>query len=500
MAKRVRSSGPVWEAPVARAERPRLKGDVRAEVCVIGAGIAGLSVAYLLAKAGRRVTVLDQDDVRAGETVRTTAHLTSALDSGYVRLEKLHGSDGARLAAQSHEVAIKRVHAIAAEEGISCGLETVDGYAFGGDPAALDAELAAGLRAGLALERVDSPEGPFELGHCLKFPRQAQLDPARYLDGLAAAAERRGARIFAGARAAAVEAGRVTTEDGTRVAAAAVVVATNSPFTDHVLLQTKQAPFRTYALALELPEGSARAALYWDAEEPYHYVRFSRPVKGSELVIVGGEDHPTGKPAEAAKRFARLERWTRERFPDAGPVAARWSGQVLEPVDGLALIGRDPMNGPDVYAATGHSGNGITYGTIAGMLLSDVILGRRNDWAALYDPSRYAAGAAAGYAERGLSASLPYADWALRSDAPSVRAVRPGCGAVVRCGLGPVAVSRDGKGAVSRLFPACRHLGGMVRWNDAERSWDCPVHGARYDADGRALNGPAAADLLPGRE
>ncbi|HXT00841.1 MAG TPA: FAD-dependent oxidoreductase, partial [Elusimicrobiota bacterium] len=190
MAKRVRSSGPVWTVPAARAGRPRLKADARADVCVIGAGVAGLSVAYLLAKAGRRVIVLDQRDVRAGETGLTTAHLTSALDSGYARLERLHGGDGARLAAQSHEVAIKRIHAIAADEGISCGLETVDGFVFAGpgaDAAPLDEELAAGLRAGLSLERVDSPEAPFELGPCLRFPRQAQLDPARYLDGLAAA-------------------------------------------------------------------------------------------------------------------------------------------------------------------------------------------------------------------------------------------------------------------------------------------------------------------------
>jgi len=475
-----------------------LKGDVRADVCVIGAGIAGLSVAYLLAKAGRRVTILDQGGVRSGETGRTTAHLTSALDSGYARLERLHGADGARLAAQSHEVAIKRVHAIAADEGISCGLEAVDGYAFagpGGDAAPLDEELAAGLRAGLGLERVDWPQAPFELGPCLRYPRQAQLDPARYLDGLAAAVERRGGRLFTGARAVALADGRVETESGARVAAAAVVVATNSPFTDHVLLQTKQAAFRSYALAAEIPEGSVPKALYWDMEEPYHYVRAA-----GDRLIVGGEDHPTGKAVETAERYGRLEKWLRRRFPDAGEIVARWSGQVLEPVDGLALIGRDPLNGPNVYVATGHSGNGMTYGTIAGMLLSDMILGRRNDWAALYDPSRYAAGAAAGYAERAVDASLQYADWALREDAPSVRAVRPGCGAVVRCGLVPTAVSRDGKSGVRKLLPACRHLGGMVRWNEAERSWDCPVHGARYDADGRALNGPAAADLLPERD
>jgi len=311
--------------------------------------------------------------------------------------------------------------------------------------------------------------------------------------------ERRGGRIFAGARAVALEGTRVATESGARVAAAAVVVATNSPFTDHVLLQTKQAAFRTYALAAEIRAGSVRKALYWDMESPYHYVRVAQAAGGGDLLIVGGEDHPTGKAVQTAGIGDLLEKWMRGRFPDAGRVVARWSGQVLEPVDGLALIGRDPLNGPNVYAATGHSGNGMTYGMIAGILLSDMILGRRNDWSALYEPSRYAAGAAAGYAQRAVEASLQYADWALRTDAPSVRAVRPGCGAIVRGGLAPAAVSRDARGAVCRLLPVCRHLGGMVRWNAAERSWDCPVHGARYDAEGRALNGPAAADLLPGR-
>lgn len=491
----------------AKRGRERLRGEVRTEICVIGAGIAGLSVAYLLAKAGRRVVVLEQGAVASGESGRTTAHLTCALDAGYAALERLHGVEGARLAAQSHEVAIKRIHAIAADEGIACGLETVDGYLFAGpgaDAAPLDEELAAGLRAGLGgLERLDAPpSAPFELGPCLRFPRQAQLDPARYLSGLAAAFERRGGRIFTDARAVSLDGAgrdRVTTSSGARVAAAAVVVATNSPFTDLVMLQVKQTAYRTYALAAEIPAGAVTKALYWGLEAPYHYVRVLSPREGPELLMVGGEDHLTGRDGATAERYARLEKWMRARFPSAGKVVSRWSGQVLEPVDGLAMIGRDPLNGPNVYVATGHSGNGMTYGMIAGMLLSDLILGRRNDWAALYEPARLTPGAAPGYAQRALDASLQYADWALRADAASVRDVRRGCGAVVRCGLGPDAVYRDAKGAVTKLSPVCRHLGGMVRWNAAEASWDCPVHGARYAADGRELNGPAAADLLPRR-
>jgi glycine/D-amino acid oxidase-like deaminating enzyme/nitrite reductase/ring-hydroxylating ferredoxin subunit len=498
-----RSSKPAWDELGGSPAQLILKADARAQVCVIGAGVAGLSAAYLLACAGKSVVVLDENAVGGGESGRTTAHLTCALDAGYAEIERLHGAEAARLAAQSHEVAIKRIAAIVSEEGLECGFEEVDGFLFSGsgrDTGGLDAEFAAARRAGLhGVELLPrAPLYAFDTGPCLRYPRQAQLEPARYLRGLAAAVVRRGGRIYAGTRAAAIEGGekaRVTTSSGERVTADSVIVATNSPVNDRVAILIEQAAYRTYVIALSLPSGIISKALYWDTDAPYHYVRFHTPVEGPALLIVGGEDHLTGQADDGDQRYARLETWARARFVSAGEVVARWSGQVVEPLDGLAYIGRNPLDHTNVYIATGHSGNGMTYGMIAGMLLSDLILGRRNDWADVYEPSRITPGVAVPFVERGLNAAVQYAEGAFAGDLAAPKDLAAGCGAVLRCGLNQTAVYRDAAGALHKLSPVCPHLGGTVRWNSTENSWDCPVHGARYDALGRALNGPAPADL-----
>jgi glycine/D-amino acid oxidase-like deaminating enzyme len=467
------STKPVWTNG-ARA-RTALQGDARADVCVIGAGAAGLGAAYMLASAGKSVVVLDERDVGAGESGRSTAHLSCALDLSWPELERLHGAANARLAAESHAVAIKRIAKIAALEEIDCAFEQVDGFAFTADRkgAGLETELAGARRAGVPVEWLErAPLDAFDTGPCLRYPRQAHLDPASWLRGLAHAVTRLGGRIFAGTRAVSVQGGaraEVATSDGRRIRAGSIIVATNSPFNDRIAVQAQQTARRTYALALEMPEAGAPRSLLWDDESPYHYVRSHHPPKGPPLLLVGGEDHPTGREDDGAARWERLESWARARFLTAGPVAARWSGQVLEPADGLALIGRNPLDHPNVYIATGHSGNGMTYGMIAGMLLGDLILGRPNEWAGVYDPSRVTPEAAPGYAETGLGAAIQYADWLLPGEGPA---------------------SRD-----PRLSPVCPHLGGRVRWNSAENSWDCPVHGSRFDARGRVLNGPACADL-----
>ena len=462
----------IWGGPDEGPARPPLEGSARADVCVIGAGAAGLSVAYALADAGKEVVLLDERQPGAGESIRTTAHMTSALDMGYAELERLHGPEAARLAAQSHETAIKRVAAIAAREGLDLGLEAVNGYAYTADGRGegLETELAAARRAGLRVELLErAPLSAFDTGPCLVWPGQAQLDAGLWLRGLRSAVERRGGRIYGRTRAVSVEGGkraRVITSRGLEIRADAIVVATNSPFNDKVSVQSRQAARRTYVVALAAPTGVMPPALLWDDADPYHYIRLAKTPDGAPALLVGGEDHGTGRADDGRERWDRLEDWARERFVTAGPVVARWSGQVVEPEDGLAFIGRSPLDHPNVFLATGHSGNGTTYAAIAGMLLADMILGRRNDWEDVYDHSRVTPGALGRFAARGLETAAQYAAWAL-----------------------PDPVAPNG------LSLVCPHLGGRVCWNSAEKSWDCPVHGSRYDSRGRALNGPAPADL-----
>jgi glycine/D-amino acid oxidase-like deaminating enzyme/nitrite reductase/ring-hydroxylating ferredoxin subunit len=470
---------------------------------VVGAGVAGLSTAYLLARAGADVIVLDRAAIGAGETGRTTAHLVNALDDRYADLERLLGQAKARLAAESHTQAIDRIESIVSDEGIECEFERLDGYLFvppGEDGGVLDEELAATHRAGLeSVHRVARvPWTSFDTGPALCFPRQAQFHPLKYLAGLARALEAHGGRIYCGTAAAEMHGGPkagVETADGHSVATGAIVVATNTPINDRVTLHTKQAAYRTYVVGLSVPHDSVFRALYWDTPNPYHYVRVAAGPDGSDLLVVGGEDHKTGQAQDAEDRFARLVAWARDRFPMAGPVRYRWSGQVLEPVDSLAFIGRNPGDADNVYVVTGDSGNGMTHGTIAGMLLAALINGHEHPWEALYDPSRITLRAAPRFAKENLNVAAQYVAAVTPGDIESEKELAPGAGAILRRGSTKVAVYRDEAGTLHERSAVCPHLGCIVGWNAAEHTWDCQCHGSRFDIEGNVLNGPAISGL-----
>ena len=496
---------PIWPATADVPRHPPLAADAEADVCIVGAGIAGLSVAYHLGRAGKRVIVLDDDQIGGGETGRTTAHLASAWDDGFDETEKAHGLRGSQLVFESHAAAINRIEAIVREEGIDCDFRRLDGYLFLGGAdghEVLEREAQAAQRAGhtdvelLARLPVDFWNG----GPCLRFPNQGQFHVLKYLSGLARAIARDGGRIFCGSHVSEVDASGerpvVKTADGHTVRAGALVVATNSPVNDWVALHTKQAPYRTYVVGLRVPDGSVPTALYWDTPDPYHYVRLQRDAEG-DVLIVGGEDHKTGQADDMAERWRCLEEWTRERFPMAGAVAYRWSGQVMEPVDYVGFIGKDPAGQRNVYVATGDSGQGMTHGTIAGILLTDLILGRDNPWATLYDPSRKTLSIATAmeFAKENLNVAAQYRDYVTPGEVDSVDEIAPGCGALLRRGAKKVAVYRTPEGAIVERSAVCTHLWCIVHWNDGEKSWDCPCHGSRFAPTGEVLNGPAAAPL-----
>ena len=269
------------------------------------------------------------------------------------------------------------------------------------------------------------------------------------------------------------------------------MVATNTPVNDRVAVHTKQAAYRTFVVGARVPRGSVPAILLWDTPDPYHYVRIQQLDERSDVLIVGGEDHKTGQADDAGERFARLESWTRERFPQATAFDFRWSGQVMEPIDGLALIGRNPLDHNNVYVVTGDSGNGMTHGTIAGMLITDLIMGRPNPWASLYDPARKTLGAIKDFASENLNVAAQYVDVVTPGEVSDVAEIRPGEGAIVRRGVKKIAVYRDERGALIERSAFCTHLGCVVRWNSTEKTWDCPCHGSRFQIDGHVVNGPA---------
>jgi glycine/D-amino acid oxidase-like deaminating enzyme/nitrite reductase/ring-hydroxylating ferredoxin subunit len=501
--------GSIWPTTTKIPGNYCLEENLRADVCIIGAGIAGLTTAYLLAREGKSVAVLDKNFIGGGETANTTAHLSSFPDATYREIERLHGVEGSRLAAQSYTAAIAQIETIVAEEEIDCDFERLDAYLFlaeGDSESNLHAEYEATNRAGVSVNELTTAPINLDLGPCVHFPNQAQFHPLKYLSGLAVAIKRLGGHIYSDTEALEMKGGKtaaVKTKNGATVSAGSIVVATNTPVNDCVKMHTKQAAYRTYAIGIIVEPDSIPKALYWDTADPFHYVRLQRIRDGNKIhdvLIIGGEDHKTGQADDAEERFSRLEAWARRLFPGTTDAQYRWSGQIIDSMDGLAFIGRNPGDDPNVYIVTGDSGVGMTHGTIAGMLIRDLILNRKNPWESLYDPSRKTLRATLTFARENLNVVGEYANWITPGDVGNVSEIKPGTGAVLRQGLSKVAVYRDQAGALHEMSAVCPHLGCIVAWNSAEASWDCPCHGSRFDPQGNILNGPAVTPLVPRKD
>lgn len=451
------------------------------------------------------VIVLDDGPVGGGETGRTTAHIVNALDDRYEELARLHGRKKTTLAAESHTAAIDFIEETCRNERIDCGFERVDGYLFLGpehDNDSLEKELAALHAAGLsqtAYQR-SSPLPWIDLAPCIRFPHQGQFSPLPYLEGLARAIEQRGGRIFTGTHVSGLEGGKnasVTTDSGCTVRAGSLVVATNAPINDTFPTYAKQAAYRTFVIGCEIPRGSVPKMLLWDTANPYHYVRiFQDPTAKTDILIVGGEDHKTGQNNDAPLRYQRLETWTKHRFPMMGDVRYRWSGQVMEPTDGLAMIGHNPMDDDNVFIVTGHSGNGMTYGTIAGMLIPDLIMGIRNPWEDVYAPARFPHNVKE-FMRENMNVAACFTERFRSGSTHTALTIPLDSGTVLGRGTKSIAAYRDEHGNIHERSAVCPHRGCLVHWNSGEKSWDCPCHGSRFDKFGRVINGPCIMDLKP---
>jgi len=494
----------VWSARSKEPSTPALDENIHADVCIVGAGIAGMTTAYLLAREGKSVVILDKNKIGSGETANTTTHLSNVIDAGYREIEALHGAKGAQLVAQSHTAAIAQIESIVVEEKIDCDFGRLDGYLLfpdGDSQRKLQEEWQAAKRAGLRVRKLKQSPFDFNFGPCLRFPHQAQFHPLKYLEGLARAIKRLDGRLFGGTEVKEIKGGKtakIRTKGRAIVSAAAVVVATNTPINDRGKIYSKQEPYRTYVIGAFVPANSIPKALYWDTEDPFHYVRLQRMHangKTQDLLIIGGEDHKTGQAEGIEGRFALLATWGRKHFPGIKEIACRWSGQVMESMDGVAFMGRNPKDDPNVYIVTGDSGAGITHGTIAGILLRDLIVGRDNPWVTLYDPARKIRRAGATFPRENPNSGGEYVHWLTPGEVGTVKEIKPGMGAVIHRGSSKIAVSRDDTGRLHQCSAICTHLGCIVSWNSTERSWDCPCHGSRFTPDGKLLNGPALGPL-----
>jgi glycine/D-amino acid oxidase-like deaminating enzyme/nitrite reductase/ring-hydroxylating ferredoxin subunit len=470
------------------------------DVCVIGGGIAGLTTAYLLTRSGRNVTVVDDGPIAGGETARTTAHLTYAIDDRFYRIADWHGEDKARLAIESHAAAVDKIEEIVSQNNIDCDFSRLDGYLVEAEESDddLEKEIEAAHRLGFPqIDWATDAPGSRTDARMLRFPNQGQFHILKYLSGVASAITNAGGTIAANTPVAEWKGGDAPTvvlSNGSEIRANNIVLATNYP------LQSKLFPFlsayRTYVIAARIPKGSVDRLLYWDTADPYHYVRIQEQ-PDHDVLIVGGEDHRTGQEFDGRVRFERLWSWTRRYFPSAEEVIDRWSGQVLETPDGLGFIGRFSDDEPNVYMMTGDSGMGMTHCTLGAMLVSDLIQGRANPWADVYNPSRISTFSIKESVPEIIDSTIPYADWLRSGDVSSIDEIEPGKGAIIRDGLSKIAVYRDVNGVVHQRSAVCKHLGCIVRFNPDETTWDCPCHGSRYGVDGHVVNGPAMSPLDP---
>ena len=496
-----------WISSTRPSPLPKLQGDISVDVAVVGAGITGITAALLLKEAGKTVALIDHSRVATGESGHTTAHITEqAVDARYHSIAKDFGRAASKLVAQSSRAAIEQIAAWVDRFNIPCDFLRVPGFLYAQnskDVSELRQELSSAKSAGIDVKWTSevplpfrpNPKAPHKLQGGIHFENQAQFHPRKYLLGLANRVPGKGCFVFENTKAVEIEDGdlcKVTTDQGV-ITCKEVIVATHTPISNRVVLHTKIAAYRTYVLAIETNQNPTAAALYWDNEDPYHYIRSHHG-----LWIIGGEDHKTGMKQNTLESFQNLEDFTELKF-GLHSTAYSWSGQVHESVDGLPFIGKNPLS-QHLYVATGFGGNGMTFGTISGIILSDIITHKENHWLGLYNPSRIKPlASAATYLSENKDFSICFLKDRIGASEPSdpsrIAEIAKGEGKILKKDGKRLAVSRDEKGAVHSVSAVCPHLGCIVHWNNSERSWDCPCHGSRFSAEGTVLNGPRNARL-----
>ncbi|KPI43979.1 putative Rieske 2Fe-2S iron-sulfur protein YhfW [Cyphellophora attinorum] len=514
------ASEPVWihtEPYSKRVTFPQLSKDLDVDTCIIGSGIAGISTAYELVRQGKEVAVIEARNALSGESGRTSGHLASNLDDGYMAIAKKFGNDGARTAAESHDWGIQRVGEISRELKIDCEYRVLKGITVSqfevgttdhkNDVVTLKKETTLAKELGLdanfdAEVRIGGWDGkPDQRGGGVYVPQgilgwlDQQPNFQGYSQTRATNVSEKGitipvVHIHLGSRGVTIE-----TVNGHTVSCNDSVEATCVPVQKLSVIAEMEYN-RTYCIVIRVPKGSVEDCLLYDTAEVYHYVRLTSCDEESDYLVVGGQDHAVGQEDEQEERYQELEKWTRDRFTKAGQVDYRWSGQIFEPMDFMAFIGKNSGN-DHRYIVTGDSGNGLTHGVLAGKLLADLITGKENPWSGVYDPRRKATLATElpSILAHDVQINTQYKRF-LQSDIKDIEDLPVGQGGVLSAtGKKPIAVYKDEQGNVTRRSALCPHMGGVVRWNPGEKSWDCPIHGSRFSKDGLQIMGPAAAGL-----
>lgn len=493
-----------WLAEPKHIAFPKLNSDLKVDVLVVGGGITGVTAALLIRESGKSVALVEKYAIGGAETGHTTAHLTYMTDTRLSDLVSTFGEEHALASWDAGSHAMAQIHTLAKKHDIDCEHRVVPGYlasAAGADDEekerdSLEQEAEMAKRHGFDVAFQNSVPPTGSMG--IRFANQAKFHPIKYLRGLAAQAAQAGVQMFENTNVDSFE------EKPTRAVVGdfsityeQVIIATHMPLQatagtmSSILLQTKLYAYSTYAIQAVAPAGSLPEIIWSDTADPFNYLRVDqRP--GQDVLVYGGKDHKTGQEPHTEHCHEELMRDLLALVPSA-TVQHRWSGQVIETTDGLPYIG-ELSDG--LFLATGYSGNGFTFGTLAGMMAADHVAGRKNPWTELFDPHRKALTCAWNYAKE--NASYPYylaRDWARGAEVADASAIGPNEGKLLRHEGKRVAAYRDKEGKLALMSPVCPHLGCIVHWNESEQTWDCPCHGSRFTGDGTLMAGPAERNL-----
>lgn len=488
-------SNSVWSEGIVQPKHPQLAGDLKADVVIVGAGITGLTSAYLLLKKGKKVIVVDKESVGSGETFNTTAFLTYATDADLTELVHNFGDEKAKMVWGSLEGAIDLIEMIVREEKIDCEFKRVKLKYFSANPAD-DSFLHNEFKVMKALGFPASlEEGIFNSNICVSIENNAKFHPLKYLYSLADRIVKMGGLIYDRSEVINYEhePARVVTNNGS-VKASHIIIATHNPDNWAFDVHTRIIPYQTYVIGGTLKRGAVEEGLYIDSEDPYHYFRVDQ-TENNYRFLLGGEDHKTGEDTAPTDHYKELEKYLLQIIPrDTYTITNRWDGQVICTVDGLPFIGNSIVTPADTLSATGYAGDGMTFGTLAAIINTDLILGNHNMFDEIFKLQRFKG--LKNILEQNINFVKEFVEGRKKSDVQiKVGDISPGSGAVIDEGNSKVAVYKNEKGEVKKMSAVCTHLGCVVRWNDTGKSWDCPCHGSRFNKDGTVMRGPAKKPL-----